>query len=217
MIELWKGVRNFSPIAPSVIACAIIIVGFSTVSGCTTLQALIAMVPILTICGLSRTDIKQLIPVVRETYKRARTVSDEIIIITSAIVLGQTLEIILKNTGASDVVSEIGLMDWQIIFLIIGIVTVASLCGIHQLVSIVIVLAILLPLENRPTDFVIMEAALIGWAFASMIGITAVSLATASTIFRVSRWKLVFGENLKFVIVFGVVSGFLLSIVNQFS
>ena len=190
------------------------IVGFSTLSGFTTLQALIAIVPILTIYGLSGKNSNQLIPAVRETYKRARTVNDEIVIVTSAVVLGETLEIILKNTGATDLVSGIGFKDWQIILLIIGIVTVASLCGIHQLVSIVIVLTLLLPLEDGPADYIIMEAALIGWAFASMVGVTAVSLATASTMFGVSRWKLVFGANIKFVLVFGSVSSFLLSIVN---
>ena len=62
------------------------------------------------------------------------------------------------------------------------------------------------PLETGVDDTILMEAALVGWAFASMIGLTAVSTATASAMFGVPRGRLIFGPNLVFVGAFGVVS-----------
>ena len=48
--------------------------------------------------------------------------------------------------------------------------TLASLVGIHQLVSMLVVLVIFVPLDTGVNDTILMEATLIGWAFASMIG-----------------------------------------------
>jgi hypothetical protein len=59
-----------------------------------------------------------------------------------------------------------------------------------------------------------MEAALVGWSFASMVGVTAVSTATASAMFGVPRVHLIFGPNLLFVLAFGALSVVLLSLVN---
>ena len=97
----------------------------------------------------------------------------------------------------------------------IFVMTLASLVGIHQLVSMIVVLVVFVPLETGVDDTIMMEAALIGWAFASMIGVTAVSTATASAMFRVPRVHLIFGPNLAFAAAFGALSVLLLSAANS--
>jgi hypothetical protein len=92
---------------------------------------------------------------------------------------------------------------------------VAALTGIHQLVSITVMLVLLVPLGAELADVVLMEAALLGWAFASMIGISAVSVASAATMFRVPMDQLSFGANLKFVAVFGVAATICLMAANR--
>ncbi|MFT7573420.1 MAG: hypothetical protein ACI9JL_004484 [Paracoccaceae bacterium] len=78
----------------------------------------------------------------------------------------------------------------------------------------IVVLVVFMPLDTGISDVVMMEAALIGWAFASMVGVTAVSTATASAMFGVPRVQLIFGPNLLFVGAFGTLCVALLSLVN---
>ncbi len=93
---------------------------------------------------------------------------------------------------------------------------ISSLAGIHQIVSMTVMLVLLVPLNSGLADTVLMESALIGWAFASMIGISAVSVASAGSMFRVPLEQLVFGPNLKFVTVFGTGAILVLGAVNSF-
>ena len=111
-------------------------------------------------------------------------------------------------------IGALALPGWAVIACVIGTITLASLAGIHQVVSIIVVLVIFMPLETGIADVVMMEAALIGWAFASMVGVTAVSTATASAMFGVPRVQLIIGPNLLFVLAFGTLSVVLLSLMN---
>jgi len=49
-----------------------------------------------------------------------------------------------------------------------------------------------------------------------MVGVTAVSTATASAMFRIPRIQLIFGPNLYFVGIFGILSVGLLTIANRY-
>lgn len=59
-----------------------------------------------------------------------------------------------------------------------------------------------------------MVAGLVGWAFASMVGITAVSVAVASAMFDVPRQRLSYGPNPRYVAAFGAVAVSALTAVN---
>jgi hypothetical protein len=60
-----------------------------------------------------------------------------------------------------------------------------------------------------------MEATLIGWAFSSMTGLSAVSVAVASNMFGVSLEGLAYGPNLRFVAAFGIISIIGLTALNR--
>ncbi|MEE8333242.1 MAG: hypothetical protein V3R85_05280, partial [Alphaproteobacteria bacterium] len=81
----------------------------------------------------------------------------------------------------------------------------------HQIVSITVMLVLIAPLPEGPTDLVVMESALVGWAMASMIGISAVSVTVASAMFRVPMDRLVLGPNLWFAALFGTLATLVLS------
>ncbi|CAN0460371.1 unnamed protein product, partial [Discosporangium mesarthrocarpum] len=53
--DLWRAVRGFAPIVPSVAVCALMIAGLSSVAGLSTLQALIATIPLLAVATLFMT------------------------------------------------------------------------------------------------------------------------------------------------------------------
>jgi hypothetical protein len=132
-----------------------------------------------------------------------------------ALVLGRVLEASIGDIGIAEAMAPIAIPVWGVLACVIFIMTLASLVGIHQLVSMIVVLVVFAPLKTGVHDTILMEAALIGWAFASMIGVTAVSTATASAMFRVPRAQLILGPNLAFAAVFGALSVLLLSITNN--
>jgi hypothetical protein len=211
--DLWRAVMGFAPIVPSVAACALMIAGLSSVAGLSTLQALLASIMLLTTRG-SGTRRAKARAVASDTWRGSSRVCDEIVVVTSALILGRVLEAAMQQAGIGDLVGALALPAWAVIACVIGTITLLSLVGIHQVVSIILVLVVFMPLDTGVSDVVMMEAALIGWGFASMVGVTAVSTATASAMFRVPRIQLIFGPNLIFVFAFGTLSIALLTLVN---
>ena len=140
---------------------------------------------------------------------------DEIVVVTAALVLGRVLEAVIGDAGFGETISTLTIPVWGVIACVIFAMTLSSLAGIHQLVSMIVVLVVFAPLQTGVHNTILMEAALVGWAFASMIGVTAVSTATASAMFRVPRGQLIFGPNLAFVAAFGVLSVALLTAANR--
>jgi len=213
--DLWRALLGFAPIVPTVALCAALITGLSAVAGLSTLKALIATIPFLAVLTLIAASMATLRAVTTETWRGSSRISDEIIVVTAALVLGRVSQVAIGEIGIGETVAALTIPTWGVIASVIFIVTLASLVGIHQLVSMIVVLVIVVPLDTGVNDTILMEAALIGWAFASMIGLTAVSTATASAMFGVPRIQLIFGPNLAFAAVFGALSVLLLSLVNS--
>ncbi len=213
--DLWRALLGFAPIVPTVALCAALITGLSAVAGLSTLKALIATIPFLAVLTLTAASMATLRAVTTETWRGSSRISDEIIVVTAALVLGRVSQVAIGEIGIGETVAALTIPTWGVIASVIFIVTLASLVGIHQLVSMIVVLVIVVPLDTGVNDTILMEAALIGWAFASMIGLTAVSTATASAMFGVPRIQLIFGPNLAFAAVFGALSVLLLSLVNS--
>ena len=217
--DLWRAVMGFAPIVPSVAACALMIAGLSSVAGLSTLQALIATIPVLASVMLlttrgTETRRARTRAVAADTWRGSSRVCDEVIVVTTALILGRVLEAAMQHAGVGDLVGALALPPWAVIACVIGTITLLSLVGIHQVVSIILVLVVFMPPDTGVANVVMMEAALIGWGFASMVGVTAVSTATASAMFRVPRIQLIFGPNLIFVFAFGTLSIVLLTLVN---
>lgn len=206
LTDLWHAVRGFAPIIPSVAVCAAMIAGLSSIAGLSTLKALIATIPVLALVTILAARKRQFRIVATETWRGSSRVGDEIVVVTTALVLGRVLEGTIQTMGLADLVGGLALPPWAVIAAVIVVMTLAALAGIHQLVSMIVVLVIFMPLDTGVSNLVMMEAALVGWAFASMVGVTAVSTATASAMFAVPRAQLIFGPNLWFVAAYGALS-----------
>lgn len=210
---LWRAVRGYAPIIPAVALCALLIAALSGVAGLSTLGALIAATPVLAALVLAGGKARAR-PLAADTWAGCGLVRDEVVVVTTALVLGRVLEAAIRDLGLSAMVDALALPPWAVIACVICFVSLTALAGIHQLVSIIVVLVAFSPVDTGVADIVMMEAALVGWAFASMVGVTAVSVATASAMFRVPRAQLIFGPNLLFSAVFGLVAIALLTAIN---
>ena len=71
----------------------------------------------------------------------------------------------IGETGIGETIAALAIPTWGVIACVIFIMTLTSLVGIHQLVSMIVVLVVFVPLNTGVNDTILMEAALIGWAF----------------------------------------------------
>ena len=212
--ELWKALRGLSPILPSVIVCASAVTCLTTFTGLSTLQSLILAVPAL--CGMMLVTQGRgaLMSACRTTWKTTGSVTDEIVVLTIALVLGRIVEQAALVSGGSALLAEFALPPVALIAAIVATITLLSIIGVHQIVSVTVILSLLAPLPTGLTDLVLMETALVSWTFASTVGVAAISVAVASAVFRVPREHLMLGPNLWFVLVFGIIAVAVLGGVN---
>ena len=83
--------------------------------------------------------------------------------------------------------------------------TVFGFAGIHQVVTATVMLVLFGALPLGLSHLALMEAVLLGWAFTSMTGLSAVSVAAASTMFGVPLERVAYGPNIRFCLAFGVI------------
>lgn len=210
---LWRAVKGYGPVLPPVALCVALVAALSGAAGMTALGALIAAAPALALLALAARQAR-LRALAAGTWEGVALVRDEVLVVTTAVTLGRVLETAVAGSGLSAALGALALPAAAVIAAVIGFVTLAALAGVHQLVSVAVVLAAFAPVDTGVADVVMMEAALVGWAFASMVGVTAVSVATASAMFRVPRAELVLGPNLAYAAVFGAVAVAALAAVN---
>ena len=116
-----------------------------------------------------------------------------------------------------------GFIDWSrafdlpsitVIGLMIGVTTLGALVGVHQIVSVTFLLTVFTELSTQVADVVLMESVLVAWACSSMIGLSAIMVATATALFRVPVASVILGPNLRFAALFAVGSTLALTGVN---
>jgi hypothetical protein len=212
---LWDAVRGLAPIAAPVAVCAIVIVLVTSSTTLSTLQAVIICTPVLCASALLAAGARSLWTAIRNIGSGLGNVGDELVLVTISLALGRVLERTLSEVGLTGWIGGLGLPQESFLAIIIFVMTGAALIGIHQLVSITVLLVVFVPLSDGIAPVILMEAGLIGWAFASMVGITAVSVLTAASMFRTPIEGLTYGANLKFVVAFGILATGLLIAVNR--
>ena len=212
---LWRAVKGLAPIAPPVALCALAITLLTSFTDLSTLESVVVCTPILCAAALLATGRSALTAALGGVYRGMGSVTDEVVLVTVALVLGRVLERTLSDAGVTGWIGGFDLPPESLIAITVVVMTAAALAGIHQLVSITVMLVLLVPLSAGLADVLLMEAALLGWAFASMIGISAVSVASAGTMFRVPMEQLSFGANFKYVVAFGVAATACLMAANR--
>jgi len=210
-----RAVTALLPVLPPVTIAASVVLLLNATTSLSTLQCLVTGIPLLCLIGLAFQGRPQLATAIRQSGKGIGTVHGEVVLLTAAILLGKTLILAIEQTGFDEMIAALQLPDWGVITAIIGTITILAFAGVHQIVTATLVLVLFGSIETGVSQLIIMEATLIGWAFSSMTGLSAVSVAVASNMFGVSLEGLAYGPNLRFVATFGVMSIIGLTALNR--
>jgi len=211
---LWRALKGFAPVLPPLAVAAAVVLGLTAASPLTTLQSLVLGIPVLCIGGLVAQGIDRLVLALGQTQRGIGGVSGEMVLLSVALALGRVLEGVLANGALAETIARYAPPAPVVIVVIVGGITVLALAGVHQLVGATVMLAVFSNLPLGVSDLVLMEAVLMGWAFSSMCGLSAVSVAAAGTMFGVPLERVAYGANLRFLAVYGVLAVGLLAAVN---
>lgn len=210
-----RSIAALIPVLPPVAAAASVVLLLNAITPLSTLQCLITGIPLLCITALAFQGRYQLLSAIKQAGKGMGTIHSEIVLLTTAILLGRALIVAIEKSGFNETILAIQLPDWGIISAIISTITICAFFGVHQIVTATLMLVIFATVETNVLPLITMEAILLGWAFSSMTGLSAVSVTVASNMFSVPIEDLAFGPNLKFIAVFGLISIICLTILNR--
>lgn len=204
MRALWQALRAFSPVLPPVALSAAAVLGLKAVTPLTTLQCLVVGIPVLCIGGLLSQSIDHLRRAASQAAQGVGAVRGEIALLSCAFALGNVLEQALQTGGVGDQITALAPPPVAVIASVVIGMTVLGLAGIHQVVTVTVMLVLFGTLPIGVSDLALMQAGLLGWAFSSMTGLSAVSVAAASTMFSVPLERIAYGPNIRFVTLFGL-------------
>ena len=215
LAALRRSLASLVPIVPTVALAAVVVAAISGLAGLTTLQAIVLGIPPLCVAGLLPLGASRLGEAWRATWRNLPDVGGEIGILVLAVALGAVFEAALAASGIAERAAALGLEPFAAIAIIVAGMSAAGLLGLHPIISATVMLVVAMGLPIELADIVLMQAVLIGWALGAMISFSGVSVITAAALFEVSPWRVIFGRNIVFVIVFGGVSILILGFLNR--
>ena len=202
------------PVVPPVAVAASTVVVLASFTPLRPLEALLLGIPAVCAAAqlpLGRGAVRE---IVRASYDRTPAVLGELVIVTCAFVLGRVL------VGGLDVLDpglwpEPGTIPAPAVIAFTIVVPAAlALFGIHQIVTITVLLVLFSQVPTGVADLILFQGALVSWAIASMIGLSAISTVAAASFFRVRLERVAFGANLGFGAALAALGTAILSLLN---
>ena len=211
---LWRALRSLQPIVPPVAVCVLTVAVLSGVTVLSGLEALIVSVPVLCAVALLAKGRRAFVTGLAATYRGTAHVGNEISILTISLALGGVIRYVFAETGTTEWIGGLGLPAMAVIAIMIGATSLGALAGVHQIVSVSLLLSVFTDLPVRVAGVVLIESTLAAWSCSSIIGLSAIMVGTATAMFHVTPGKVILGPNLKFAVLFAVGAILVLAGVN---
>lgn len=201
---LWRALRSLQPIVTPVAVCVLTVAFISAVTVLSGLEALIVSVPVLCALALVAKGRRAFVTGMANTYRGAAHVGNEITILTISLALGGVIRHVFAETGTTDWIGGLGLPAMAVIAVMIGATSLGALAGVHQIVSVSLLLSMFSDLPVRVAGVVLIESTLAAWSTSSIIGLSAIMVGTATAMFRVTPGQVILGPNLRFAALFAI-------------
>ncbi len=201
---LWRALRSLQPIVPPVAVCVLSVAVLSGVTVLSGLEALIVSVPVLCALALLGKGRRAFVTALAGTYRGTAYVGNEIAILTLSLALGGVIRHVFAQTGITVWIGGLDLPAIAVIATMIGATSLGALVGVHQIVSVSLLLSVFSDLPVRVAGVVLIESTLAAWSCSSIVGLSAIMVGTATTMFRVPPGKVILGPNLQFTALFAI-------------
>ena len=179
----------------------------------TALSAVVIMMPVLVLVQFIRYP-EQIKAIIGDTATNMRTIADDILIISMAMLVGY----FATSTGAFTALFNShfdgAIPGWFALIATPFGMMLASVFGVHPVISSTLFLAVFSGGHADVHPALLMQAHLIGWGAGTMSSVASLSVIMGATLFRVRSRDLVLGVNLFAAFCYALVGGILLSFVN---
>ena len=203
-----------SPVFPIMTLIMISVLSVSLYFDFTALSAVVLVMPVLIVIYLLF-NFKNFFEIYSNTKLWLLNSSDDITVICIAMLVGY---LISHSNLVNDYILYLDstfFPSWSLLALTPFIITVFSFIGIHPVITSTIVLSLLTLAQKDIHPALLMQAHLVGWASGTMSSVASLSVLTCSSLFQVESRKLAFGPNLLTAVIFSLLSGVLLSLINS--
>lgn len=197
---LGLALQGLVPILPgtAIGALAVVVVSyFANVSG---LDAVILVMPPLSILALLWQARSSLRPALNQVWQNIGRPSDEALLMPMALVLGHLIE---AQPGLALSLAPFleGLPVPVLLALAMGALIGFGMIGLHPMVSAASIVALFAGMPGAVSQIALLQAILIAWGFATMLSPSGVTLIVAALAYRVPYPKLSFSKNILFALI----------------
>ena len=187
--------RPLQPILPRLLIAIIAVIIMSAVTGLTALFAVVTTMPLLCLVQMCRRP-QTARPIVKQFWSLQKSSGDELVIISASMLIASL---------AADTSSLAALLDglfgqrpevWLMIWVLPVLVWLASMLGVHPVISAAPLLAYFAPSLSVFDAVFVMQAHMIGWAAGTMTSFSSLSVVLVAELFKLPTATLSAGRNL---------------------
>ena len=215
LIKIKYSLACLSPVFPLMALIMISVLSVSVFFDFTALSAVVLVMPVLIFIYLIF-NFKNFFEIYSNTKSWLLNSSDDITVISIAMLVGYLIN---RSNSVNDYILYLDsafFSSWTLLALTPLLITAFSFIGIHPVITSTFVLSLLTSAKIDIHPALLMQAHLVGWAAGTMSSVASLSVLTCSNLFKVESSKLAFGPNLLTAVIFSLLAGLLISIVNSF-
>ena len=202
--RLFSALKGFRPLSLPLGGTMLAVVLAASISPFGTIQTIVLVTPLLCLLWIFRHNRFEFKRVTRMTYLNLDRLGNELLLFCAAVTLGRVLQ---ESSLLQSALSQPWLTQLPVSLLIAGVLLLSlglALLGLHSVVIGTCVMLLVTPFQDRIADLVAIELMLYGWACASMLSLSALSVVLCSNLFHVPTLQLIYGRNIVYMAVLGL-------------
>ncbi len=211
--QLRLGLLCLQPVAPQLAFVFICVIGVSLLFKLTALAAVVSAMPWLVGLHILRNREKAR-RILSQTRTALHTIADDVIIISAAMMVAFLVN---SHNNINEIMQAVYpeiLPGWIALILTPLLVTLASIVGVHPVITSTALLTIFSGGGADVHPALLVQAHLIGWGTGTMSSVASLSVISCAGLYNVPTRKLVFGQNLVIAFMYAVGGGLFLSFLN---
>ncbi len=214
MASFLRALRRLLPIfLPTALLVGAVVV-LSSVTGWNVLQSVVVMIPVVCISYACWHSVRGLPVLLSRVALGAGRMTDEVLILTVSLVFSGAMAGMSLPAGVSQGLAALVDHPWLIITLEVSLIGLLGVLGLHPLVTAGVVIPVTVSMGMPIAPPVLAHVVILAWSLSGMIAAWTLPVVVTAAAFDMPVRQLVFGANVRFVVVFGLAACGALSLLN---
>ena len=216
-LDLASFLRALHRLLPIFLPTALLVgavVVLSSVTGWNVLRSVVVMIPVICISYACWHSVRQLTALLSRVALGVGRMADEVLILTVSLVFSGVVAGVTIPAAVSQSLAALVDHPWLVITLEVSLIGLLGVAGLHPLVTAGVVIPVTLSMGMPIAPPVLAHVVILAWSLSGMIAAWTLPVVVTAAAFGMPVRRLVFGANVRFVVVFGLVACGALSMLN---